>query len=799
MTISVKGTRNETSVSTAAEHYKLQSDERKSRIPHVIAFAVVSIAAYLKSFFSSPAAPAPEPDGPMTGDKQLSPGLEVVQGEDNQAPADPGEELNTASVEEPPKLVVGSGSRLIDPYVSARFEPVQTPELEEYFLAPDAPLVWANTEPISLVAQNDNTPLNSPSRPNVPVGSPPDQKQPIIPDPPGGQTPPGTPGSGGSDPTDPGGNGSDPGDNGSPGGDGGTPTAKNRAPRVSAPVKLYDLSSCALLVIGLMQLLEHAEDPDGDPLSIVNLSTSSGTITQTGAEWIYTPDQGYVGEVTLSYQITDGELSVAQTAHFSVLERGLIIGGDGDDDLVGSECADDIHGGAGDDHIDARGGDDVIFGGDGNDHILAGSGNDLVYAGAGNDIVHAGAGNDVVYGGAGHDTLFGEDGDDVLYGEEGNDEIDGGAGTDVIYGGSGNDVISGGSGNDRAFGGEGEDVIFGGQGDDDLSGGAGADVVYGGTGEDNISGGQGDDVLFGEEGDDDLSGGAGRDIIYGGAGKDQLDGGEGNDVLFGDEDDDEISGGAGEDVIHGGGGDDIVDAGDGDDVVHGNAGDDRLKGGDGDDVIHGGDGDDCIEDGSGSDVVLAGDGNDHVFAAMDAISDVYLGGAGCDTIDYSAAQQDLRVDLVNRIASGVEIGEDSITGFEKVVAGSGNDHLIAGSQAASFTGGDGSDIFEFTEACTPVAEMAHPSRFEILDFDTGDRVRLSKYDLFEKVFGELENDFERIYGDEVDEDDVRIRYRHEKDDTVERTIIEADFDRDRVYETVITVEGTHLLVIVEHA
>jgi hypothetical protein len=76
---------------------------------------------------------------------------------------------------------------------------------------------------------------------------------------------------------------------------------------------------------------------------------------------------------------------------------------------------------------------------------------------------------------------------------------------------------------------------------------------------------------------------------------------------------------------------------------------------------------------------------------------------------------------------------------------------------------------------------------------------MSKYDLFEKAFDRLEDEFERIYGDDIDDDDVRIRLRHESDEKHERTIVEADFNRDSTYETTITLEGRHLLVIVEHA
>src|SRR5690606_36333665 len=59
------------------------------------------------------------------------------------------------------------------------------------------------------------------------------------------------------------------------------PQSGNRAPRVSGPVYLMDVSGCAILAIGLTDLLRNAVDPDGDALSVRNLSVSSGTMIQS--------------------------------------------------------------------------------------------------------------------------------------------------------------------------------------------------------------------------------------------------------------------------------------------------------------------------------------------------------------------------------------------------------------------------------------------------------------------------------------------------------------------------------------
>jgi hypothetical protein len=112
-------------------------------------------------------------------------------------------------------------------------------------------------------------------------------------------------------------------------------------------------------------------------------------------------------------------------------------------------------------------------------------------------------------------------------------------------------------------------------------------------------------------------------------------------------------------------------------------------------------------------------------------------------------------------------------------------------------GGAGNDVFEFTDPppANPAATVLH----EILDFEAGDRIRMSKYDIFEKVFDQLEDQFESIYGDKVDDDDARIRFRHERSESIDRTVIEADFDRDSIYETTIHLDGHRAIVIVEHA
>lgn len=695
--------------------------------------------------------------------------------------------------------------------------------------------------------------------------------------------------------------------------------AANRAPRVNGPVYLADVFGCAVALIGLSDLLRGASDPDGDALRIENISISSGTLTQTAGGWYF--DAAMLGPVTITYQISDGEFSILQTAQFSVMKNPPIIGTAGDDILVGTECADDVDGRDGDDNIDSRGGSDTVNGGNGNDHIVAGSGNDIVLAGAGDDIVLAGLGDDQVWGGSGNDRLFGEEGrdtifgesgddaisggndDDLLFGGEGNDSVAGDLGRDTIHGDTGNDRLNGGGGNDIILGQGGADVLDGGWDDDVLSGGADADIVIGGDGNDTVAGdpdgvadtydggpgfdridytavlngsaidlgegravsdeighdtlsnfevllaGAGQDYIQGSDADEEIHGNGGDDLIAGAGGDDALFGGDGSDRLSDGSGADTVSGDAGNDTVtaaldtdddayDGGSGIDTLDysaaltsvivdlvaanasgaeigtdcvtnfevikTGEGADEIIGSCDDDTLIGGGGDDVISGGDGadtlsgdagNDVMRDGLGADTVLAGTGDDVVLAAADAADDTYEGDQGFDTLDYSQSALGVLVDLDSGAATGFDIGRDIISGFEKVVGGSGDDDIVVGTSAMILEGGGGADTFEFR---IPEGSSSAKVIHQIVDFMVGDRIEMSKFEIFQDVIDTLEDRFEDAYGDQAGAQPLPIRIRHEGTDELEQTLIEVDMDRNEHYEMTINLSGHHMLIIVEN-
>lgn len=583
----------------AAQIYRKAQEEpaAKPRWPGVFALAFTAVVLYLKSLFPGQAktdasAPPAAEDQAQAGEAARKPS--VAEGEEQRPDGEKDVDETGALGKEPPAVkAIGTGgpgvavpglpdflnidSRLID------YDQLPLPRYPSPIFEPG----------LGVSANNDNggrgfvfTNIAS-----------------------GGAESGGSGGGGGSGP------GPGPGDGD---GDDDTPEQpRNRAPRVSGPVQLVDIGGCQTLMIASLALLAGATDADADPLSIVGIQASRGQLVATEGGWVFKPQSGWYGTVTLTYWISDGEALVQQTATLRVLEFLDVTGTSGDDILLGSECADRITGLGGDDVIDARGGNDIVVTGDGDDHIVGGDGNDQIDAGAGNDIVFGGAGDDVIHGGAGHDSLHGGDGNDTIYGGDGNDVITGGAGNDIIHAGTGNDIVDAGDGDDVVTAGDGDNTVLAGRGDDCVTLGAGNDLVEAGAGNDRVKAGAGADRVFGEEGCDELHGEAGNDVLDGGAGSDRVFGGEGRDWIIATSD-------AADDCYDGGEGHDTLDLSA---TEHGVTVD--LKRGKavgieiGEDTvidfeaILGGSGDDCLIVGEKAATLTGGAGNDRFVFAVD--------------------------------------------------------------------------------------------------------------------------------------------------------------------------------------
>lgn len=319
--------------------------------------------------------------------------------------------------------------------------------------------------------------------------------------------------------------------------------------------------------------------------------------------------------------------------------------------------------------------------------------------------------------------------------------------------------------------------------------------VQGTSDDDLLTGTQWADDITGDAGIDNIDGRQGNDVIKGGDGADHILGGDGNDTIFGDDGDDILLGQDGDDHLFGGSGDDLLYGGDGDDLLVGGEGDDTLDAGDGDDLLEGDAGDDLLIDGMGQDVAIGGAGDDVVLAATDGADDFFSEGDGFDTIDYSQSTGGIVIDLNQGIATSTEIGTDTIQSFEHVIGGTGDDHFIIGPSPSILSGGAGENTFEFI----PDVAIEHPRKIthEITDFKHGDNLRMSDYMLFDEVVDEFEDEFEAMYGDEFDDDDIPIRIRHDTVEDVRRTIVDADLNFDDIFETTVFIQGHHVLLITD--
>lgn len=675
--IEVKSFKQQTThVPSAEEIYRKPDNAPPSRGPAVIVLALTAIAMYLKSLFPSFA----KPDTDLPAEQQNP---EEAGGERSaEASVEPEDETGSLGPDE--ERALGSGAPGPGVGGIADFMGVDSPALDYQSLPGANPQPGFGGENFGLTRPSNDNSTNVPfdhaavglagvgavssrgfealSAASDAPGIKPSAPVEPMPDPSGNDENEDDDG----DPTDP-------------------ESSRNRAPVLGGPVTLANTGICQTSLITVAALLSGSFDADGDTLSIVNLAASSGTLTKIEAGWEFKPAAGYYGPVSFSYEISDGEAAVTQTASFSVVEFTEITGTPGDDHLVGTECADLIVGCGGNDTIDARGGSDIVYGSGGGDIIRGGGGHDLIYAGRGDDVVYGGAGDDTIHGEEGDDQLHGEDGDDVIHGGAGDDWITGGAGNDQLAGGAGDDALHGDAGHDTIDGGDGDDVVEGGDGDDMVDGGAGADKLSGGTGKDHISGsggndaisgGDDDDILDGGDGDDEIDGGAGQNIIFTGHGNNRVSAGDGNNTLTGGNGQDLVQSGAGRDVMRLGAGADVVAAGAGDDLIFGEDGEDTLFAEAGDDIVSGGQGRDHLAGGAGSDtldgdedddVIEGGEGNDRVMGGEGA--DVILAGQGCDEADGGA-------------------------GNDVMLGGAGNDSLVGGAGDDTLDGGDGADIVQ---------------------------------------------------------------------------------------------------------
>jgi Ca2+-binding RTX toxin-like protein len=352
---------------------------------------------------------------------------------------------------------------------------------------------------------------------------------------------------------------------------------------------------------------------------------------------------------------------------------GILLDGDANIDMtIGAGRLVKLDGGAGSDRLWAGGatgvggpvtkaltviggpGDDSLVGGDGNDTLSDGPGADGAIGGGGDDVFLPGTGNDSYSGGAGNDTLkasSAQDGKhDAFHGDAGTDTADFSARTQRVClelatnfdcdGGPEDrwytmEVLIGGSGNDTLLGLTGDPVhLIGGPGNDRLWGGGGTDVLEGGPGNDGEYGDLGDDVYVEgaapNGGDDiglvvvqncvnpdgcepvDFGPDRGTDTVDYSARSAPVDVSLDtfqNDGQLGENDNIHT----GVEIVRGGAGDDKLTAFKNAATFYSNAGNDVLTGGVKQDQLHGGPGDDTFRTTDGlQDFIFTGPGNDNL-------------------------------------------------------------------------------------------------------------------------------------------------------------------------------------------
>ncbi len=164
-----------------------------------------------------------------------------------------------------------------------------------------------------------------------------------------------------------------------------------------------------------------------------------------------------------------------------------------------------------------------VLGGSGDDTLLGDGTANVLLGAAGNDRLAGAEGDDLLIGDAGNDTMAGDVGNDTLLGSDGNDALSGGDGNDDLKGEAGNDTMDGGPGRDRQTGGPHVDTLLysarsaGGDRDADRQGRTTAsrnenDFVAHDV--ENVTTGRGNDTI---DADDNLKGevkcGAGSDLV----------------------------------------------------------------------------------------------------------------------------------------------------------------------------------------------------------------------------------------------------------------------------------------------
>ncbi|MBK7299007.1 MAG: cadherin-like domain-containing protein [Moraxellaceae bacterium] len=183
-------------------------------------------------------------------------------------------------------------------------------------------------------------------------------------------------------------------------------------------------------------------------------------------------------------------------------------------------------------------------------------------------------------------------------------------------------------------------------------------------------------------------------------------------------------GGIGNDTLNGSNGNDLLIGGDGDDILNGGNGNDTLIGGNGNDILNGGDGQDTMDGGDGDDIFIVDDAGDVITdtSGIDQVQTIisFTLPEGFENLQFTGLQSG----LLGQGNSGNNTMQNNDTGGE-LQGGAGNDRFEDGAGRDVFVGGQGADTFDFSQLQNGVLRLG-----EVLDFSTarGDKIDVSKID-----------------------------------------------------------------------
>jgi Ca2+-binding RTX toxin-like protein len=181
----------------------------------------------------------------------------------------------------------------------------------------------------------------------------------------------------------------------------------NQAP-VANPDNYTVAAEAVLGVEAASGVLSNDNDPNGNPLTATLLTPpSNGSLTfDINGSLTYTPNPGFVGSDSFTYQANDGitnsnvatvflSVTAAPSPTPTPTPSETIFGTAGRDQLRGTANADRIEGLGGNDQIVGLAGNDLLVGGAGADQMVAGEGNDRLVAGTGNNRLTGNQGRDL--------------------------------------------------------------------------------------------------------------------------------------------------------------------------------------------------------------------------------------------------------------------------------------------------------------------------------------------------------------------------------------------------------------------